>query len=320
MGSETKTNQMIADGPDDRVCAIIVCYRPEPVRLASLIQACLNQAVNVVLVNNGEPISPEIVGGGDGRIHRIDPQGNLGLAGAQNLGVRWAATQGFAYLIFFDQDSVPQSGLIKTLRETFDAKAETGELVAAVGPCLKDARDGTITPFVRFNVWGVERIYPTSDLSTTECDFLISSGMFTSVNRFLTIGLWEDNLFVDNVDMEWCFRARSRGYRCIGVGATHLDHIIGEQVSRLNLLGRSWAIYRHPPARQYYMMRNRMALYKRGYVPMAWKVQDIPRALFKFIFFGLISGSRRENLRCLMMGLRDGWCGRFGAFYGTRDT
>lgn len=300
-------------GQDAGVCAIIVCFRPESTRLTALIQACLSQSAAVVLINNGEPLALDQELPVGSRIHLIEPRGNLGLAAAQNLGVRWAVSQDFPYLIFFDQDSVPQPGMIKTLREAFDAGAAAGQMVAAVGPSLKDGRDGAVSPFVRFHVWGVERIYPTSERMVTECDFLISSGMFTSVKRFMAIGQWEEDLFVDNVDMEWCFRARSLGYRCLGIGATQIDHLIGDQVRRLNMFGRSWSLYSHSPTRQYYMMRNRVSLYKRHYVPIAWKTQDVPRALTKLILFGFVYRPRWKNLRSMLEGVRDGWLGRLGS-------
>ena len=308
-----------AKGVQRRVCAIIVCYQPDPSRLAALVHACLKEAATVVLVNNDTPSSLECVPMSEGAVHRIEVQGNIGLAAAQNLGVRWAASQGFGYLLFFDQDSVPRAHLISTLVTAFDAEEATGKPVAAVGPSLIDGRDGANTPFVRFHLWGVERIHPTMEPGARECDFLISSGMLTTVRRFMAIGPWENELFVDNVDMEWCFRARSRGYRCLGVGLAQLEHLIGERVSRWRLFGRSWSIYRHAPARQYYMMRNRMALYRREYVPLAWKLQDIPRAFIKFVFFGLVYGPRRENLRCLLLGLRDGWKGELGPLVGRND-
>jgi rhamnosyltransferase len=60
-------------------------------------------------------------------------------------------------------------------------------------------------------------------------------------------------------------------------------------------------------------MRNRIALYRRGYIPLAWKVQDIPRALLKLILFSLILGPRWRNLQFMLRGAWDGWRGRLGA-------
>jgi len=58
------------------------------------------------------------------------------------------------------------------------------------------------------------------------------------------------------------------------------------------------------------MMRNRIALYRRGYIPLAWKAQDIPRALLKFIMFSLILGPRWKNLQSMLRGAADGWHGQ----------
>jgi hypothetical protein len=53
-------------------------------------------------------------------------------------------------------------------------------------------------------------------------------------------------------------------------------------------------------------MRNRLRLYRRGYVPRAWKLTDLPRLLFTFGYFSLFVRPRRENLRMMMRGFRDG--------------
>ena len=87
---------------------------------------------------------------------------------------------------------------------------------------------------------------------------------------------------------------------------------MGDAVTRVTLLGRTHTLYFHAPLRQYYMMRNRIALYRRRYIPLAWKLQDIPRAVVKTLLFALLVRPRRENARYLLKGAIDGCLSRLG--------
>ena len=296
--------------PRRDVCAVIVAYEPDFDHFVELLGECLAQCAGVVLVNNGDPLT--LPSFDHGELTCIQATGNIGLAAAQNLGVAWAAAQDYPYVWFIDQDSWPAAGLVQTLRLAFEELESAGATPAAVGPSLIDHRDGVATPFVRFTPWGISRFHPTTHTTAIACDFLIASGMLTSVARFHVIGPWEEALFIDNVDLEWSFRARASGFPCFGVSTARLSHTLGDAVTRFTLLGRTHTLYFHAPLRQYYMMRNRLALYRRRYIPLAWKLQDIPRAVVKTLLFALVVRPRRENARYLLKGIIDGYLSRLG--------
>lgn len=298
------------DPPRRDVCAVIVAYEPDYDHFVELLGECLAQCAGVVLVNNGDPLT--LSSFDHGELTCIQATGNIGLAAAQNLGVAWAAAQDYPYVWFIDQDSWPAAGLVQTLRLAFEELESAGATPAAVGPSLIDHRDGVATPFVRFTPWGISRFHPTTHTTAIACDFLIASGMLTSVARFHVIGPWEEALFIDNVDLEWSFRARASGFPCFGVSTARLSHTLGDAVTRFTLLGRTHTLYFHAPLRQYYMMRNRIALYRRRYIPLAWKLQDIPRAVVKTLLFALVVRPRRENARYLLKGIIDGYLSRLG--------
>jgi O-antigen biosynthesis protein len=305
---ELVENQPVDSIAQGQVCAVIVAYQPNIDHLTALVSECLNQCDGVILVNNGSPLVVGIQAGK--RLRIIEVGANIGLAAAQNLGVNFAANHHYAYVIFFDQDSLPDAGSVTHLRSAFDRLEASGAAPAAVGPCVVDSRDGVITPFVRFHLWGVQHFLPHRYQPWILCDFLIASGFLTSMSRFQTIGNWEEALFIDNVDMEWSFRARSLGFRCFGVATARLFHPLGDRLIRFKLLHRNLTLYLHGASRQYYMMRNRIALYRRSYIPLAWKSQDMPRALLKFFMFSLILGPRWKNLKSMVRGAVDGWRGQ----------
>jgi rhamnosyltransferase len=68
----------------------------------------------------------------------------------------------------------------------------------------------------------------------------------------------------------------------------------------------------HGAVRLYYMMLNRVRLFRMPHTPGAWIAQDLPRVLAKLLLFGVLIGPRWRNLRCMLRGLWDGLRGRRG--------
>jgi rhamnosyltransferase len=293
------------------ICAIVVAYQPELSRLIELLTACRPQVGRLVVVDNGSDAAAALASvcrERDCAVLRLDE--NLGVAAAQNAGVTWALEHGCRRCILFDQDSIPEPDMVRHLAETLDDLRQQGLAVGAVGPCQIDDRDGHASPFVRFLPFRVARSHcRCPGQSLLAADFLISSGLLFTAEAYAAIGPFDDALFIDNVDLDWCFRGRATGHRFFGVCAARLRHRIGDQVLRLGGLG---TIHRHSPLRQYYIMRNRIALYRRPHAPAAWILQDVPRLIFKFAMFSLFLPPRRTNLAMMLRGMRDGLRGRLG--------
>ena len=237
----------------------------------------------------------------------------FGLAAALNKGIQWAGEQASSHVLFLDQDSIPKPDMVGRLVAAIANLASNGAQVAGVGPVVVDPRLGTRSPFVTFGPLRVIRRScngerPDKHLSA---DFLITSGMLASMQVFAEIGAFDEGLFIDNVDLEWCFRARAKGFRCYGVCDAELEHYLGDSVGRI-WLGRWMPIYYHAPIRQYYIMRNRILLYKKRYSPKSWILQDIARAIFKFVVYSVFVKNRLQNIRMMLLGVSDGMRGRVG--------
>jgi rhamnosyltransferase len=287
-----------------QVCAVVVAHRPERGALDSLIGALAPQVGAVVVVSNDAPGALALAER-DSRVSVLEMGGNLGVGAAQNRGIEQARRDGFTHAILFDQDSQPRPDMVAQLCAAWSRLAEQGGMPAAVGPRLIDRRDGWAAPFVRFGWSGVKRLDCAAG-ETVEADFLISSGMLAAIAVFDKVGPMDEGLFIDNTDLDWCFRARSMGLRLYGVGGAAMLHQIGETKSSARLFGREVPVYRHRPLRQYYIMRNRVLLYRRAYVPRAWVVQDAVRAVLKAGFILARWPNRVMNLRMMLKGLWDG--------------
>jgi len=120
----------------------------------------------------------------------------------------------------------------------------------------------------------------------------------------------DSDLFIDNVDLEWSFRARSRGYKLFGVCGAHLNHRLGDD--RKSILFGLGRIVIHSPIRLYFIMRNRVLLYRMSWTPRLWIAQDVIRVPVKFFQFAVLVPPRLHNVTMMLRGLADGVRGRRG--------
>ncbi len=289
-------------------CAVVVCYRYSYAELAILLQTLIPSVGHVILVDNNEPA--DAVGLPDLQaacpaVEVIAHGQNLGLSRALNAGIRRALDRDFAWILLFDQDSRPEPTMLPALMAQRDAARRSAVPVAALGPAICDARMRTPLPFIRFSGGRVVKDYPLpGGTGSIETDMLITSGCLIDAAVLRRHGLMDERLFIDNIDLEWCFRVRAAGYRLLGVPAAILAHQLGDRVRPVP--GTKRNILVHSPFRQYHIMRNRVLMYWRPYVPLSWKIADVPRLLFKLAYFPLMVAPRGENLRMMLRGL---WAG-----------
>ncbi len=212
-----------------RVTSITVAFNPNPERLAAQVSALLGQVERIIIVDNGSsPSVKEILSGlgaarpelNGPRIQVIALGSNKGVASGFNIGAREARSHGMEYMLLLDHDSVPGSDMVRLLVAAHrQCVALPGaHRVAAVGPRVNDLRDPREYPFVRLG-WLYNRRVRCSDAEqgVVACDFLISSGSLIALDMFAAVGEFDELLFIDSVDLEWCCRARARQFTLYGV-------------------------------------------------------------------------------------------------------
>jgi rhamnosyltransferase len=285
-----------------------VTHRPDPTRLGEVLTAIAAQVRDVVVVDNASPRQDAIVDLSARHGANILPQStNVGLAAAQNLGIEWARRADAEFVVILDQDSIASPDMVTRLLGGLE-RASGSARVAAVGPRFHEPRDGRDYPFIRVRFPRSEKLWCDVAAADIETDFLISSGSLIPVAVLDDIGDLDDGLFIDNVDLEWSFRARARGYVLIGVCSAAMEHQLGER--RTRLLGYEQVV--HSPTRLYYIMRNRVLLYRRRSTPRTWVAQDLLRLPVKFFIFSVLVAPRARNARFMLRGLWDAARNRTG--------
>jgi rhamnosyltransferase len=294
---------MISDNQSSTVTgAVVVAFHPDPDQLDTLLRSLVGQVDSIVVIDNSQPaVTIEKPAHGPELFEIIRPGSNIGVAAAINRGIARLMETGHHHALLLDQDSELAENMVVTLSRTLHDEERNGQPVAATGPTIRDRCSGKIVPFVRFRLPFNQRIRQES--GSAACDFLITSGSLVNLAHWQAIGSMREPWFIDSIDMEWCFRARHKGFAIIGCFDTELLHSIGE--SRPLWSGKHAPGYRHHrPERLYTMMRNRVFLY-RSRAPLAWVIQDLLRTTGKLLLFALIP-PRRTHLTQMLKGLRDG--------------
>ncbi|MDR2871786.1 MAG: glycosyltransferase family 2 protein [Xanthomonadaceae bacterium] len=299
----------------DDVCAVIVAYRPELALLREVVACVVGQVGRLLIFDNASmDMSVDYDGYlsevGDGYVTVLRSEENVGLGAAINHAARFAAEAGFSYLLILDQDSLLDPDMVQTLRSRL-VELQAGMPVAAVGACFRDVRTGEQAPFVKIGFPLNRKLYGSPG-EVIDCDFLISSGSLIPLTVLETVGGMDAGLFIDNVDLEWSFRAKYHGYRLYGICDAGMRHRIGDRLRKVPLLRHPVVV--HGPLRLYYMMRNRVILYRRRETPGRWIAQDVPRLLLKLVGMSLFVTPRLENARRMLQGLWHGVRGRLGRY------
>jgi rhamnosyltransferase len=298
-------------GAAPRVVAVVVTYEPEPVVLRDVLDALCSQVEAVVLVENGcdseaDSLLEEVVGAAT---HRISLERNIGIAAAQNLGIEWACAEGAEYVLLSDQDSRPEPEMVAHLVAASDDLLACGTRLALVAPDFVDERQAVQIPFMHLvderPCWfGCERTDARPKITTA-----IASGALIPVATLEDVGSMRASLFIDLVDIEWCFRAHAYGFQAFGVCRAKLRHCLGDEPTRV--FGRTLAT--HSPLRNYYFYRNALWLFRQSYVPNKWKWAVGLQMLKRFLVFSLFVSPRLQYLRMMTLGIWHGLSGRSGA-------
>jgi rhamnosyltransferase len=116
----------------------------------------------------------------------------------------------------------------------------------------------------------------------------------------LDVGGFDESLFIDGVDHEWCWRAWHKSqWRSFVVEDAKINHQLGEGDKKV--ASRSIAIA--SPFRMYYQFRNYLWLCRRDYVPGYWKKKNGVKYLVKLFYFPICIAPRAMYLKHIIHGV-----------------
>lgn len=293
------------------IFGVIVTFNPDLARFDEGAARVSAQVERLVVVDNGSHAASAIRA-------RVEALGavfiglpeNRGIAAAQNEGIRLAQREGAEAVLLMDQDTLLPADAVGHLSAAMRDLRDAGVRLGSVGCAYRDTHDGRIGASWRARGWRIVRQRPTSPASKqTEVDFVIASGSLLPLDTLRAVGLMDEPLFIDLVDLEWGFRAASKGYRHFQTDACVMDHTLG--AGRIQVGSRSISL--HAPVRNYYWIRNALILARRGYVQSAWRLYFVSRVVPYIAIYTLRGNRRLTRLKLMLRGALDGLRGRGGA-------
>lgn len=277
---------------DKELYIIIVLYKPTLQQLKQINALAL--IYNIILVDNTPtPECNENQKYISSHIY-IQLKENKGIAFAQNVGIKEAQKQSCKYILFFDQDTIVDVNYPITILNEFKRIEKNNTKLVALGPIICDKDSG-----LTYKKYSNES---QIDVNNIICPTLISSGTLSPMWAFDVVGYMDERLFIDYVDHEWCWRAKSKGFICCMNLKIKIQHKVGYKT--IYCIGIPFLLA--SPFRYYYQYRNSYWLQRRKYVPIIWKIKINIRNIIGLFYIPFYSPKPFKVIICMLKGMMHG--------------
>ena len=287
----------------------MVLFNPDNVeRLYSAINSALNQVEKIYIFDNSTEIKKYKFS--DSVIY-ISEHKNKGIAYAINQIMKKAQLDGYEWVVTMDQDSVLPDNIINAYSKHLNEVPN----LAIICPQVIDYRRS----YMKIK----------EEAAAEYVDFCITSASCTRISAWERIGGYDDWLFIDLVDNDFCKRITASGYRILRLNDFVLDQEFGKIVPKSERVQKFWnavAEVLHNdnwgkfgyskfvnPTRVYYTCRNviyvnrKLKNYgKTGYRDN-YNCNGFLGFLICFVIPSILGGKDKfEIMKCAFCGFRDG--------------
>jgi len=207
----------------------------------------------------------------------------------------------------FDQDTTLPDGFMQNILKHINAY-QGDKKSALFSPVFFNHVTDDYGSIINFKPFRLIRSKPNKKKAVTYPQYVITSGSFIPMFVLDDVGLMREELFIDFVDIEWCLRARAKGYEIVSFPQVEIAHHLGD--SSVSFMGTNYPI--HSPLRMYYYFRNAMYLYRLQEIDWNWRVVDAARNLFRFLFYMLFVKNRWTYFKYIIKGYYHGLMKKMG--------
>lgn len=279
-----------------KVCAIVVLYNNKDSLTVRNTKLISEQVDKIYLIDNSSD-SYEDLYKGIANCFYLPQYKNLGIAAAQNIGIRKAINNDDDFIFFADPDSeIPKDTVSKLINKYYNLlnhnyspggvctsafNTTTGLSISLKGNYIQDVND--------------ENVY--------EISYMMNSGSLIPTKNFRDVGFMWENLFIDDVDCEWCWRATKKmGVRFFQDKDICIIHHLGNNAKKVGAKFRSIS----PPQRLFYQYRNFLWMLQKGYAPKQWLRYNGWKYIIKVFYFPIFVEPRWLNLKNIVKGIYHG--------------
>ena len=211
---------------------------------------------------------------------------NMGIAKALNLGIATLIAQGYKFALTLDQDSLFEQSEIEKLLVA--AEKHGWENTGILSPIHQQQKS--------------ELVYNIHEYTPVTC--VMTSGNILNLTIAEKVGLFNEQLFIDHVDNEYCLRLNKSGYKVLTANA-FLIHELGTYKDIYFLGKRIGGFISHSPERLYYFVRNSMYILDNYFfIDKRYSLMEVSSLMKRFVklFF---EGETTKRLKLYFKGVCD---------------
>ena len=286
--------------PHPDVCAVMVTYDPEP-GFEQNLRSLLPQVGKLIIVDNRSSSAAHSLIQQTASTHGVEViwnEQNLGIAGALNRGIEHALDMcEYRWIATFDQDSHVPPDYVRAIFESY-SMCPFRDKVAIIG--------GTyVSPVSPAMECPAEAMSGRNGSGFREVKTLMTSGSVLKSSAFSECGRFDQSLFMDCVDHEFCLRLRRHGFKVIQSKQALLAHQPGSPTSH-RILWKRVTTTNHSASRRYYNAHNRLLVYRRYLTsePL-WAIRDVFGWFQDMVKVVLLEHNRTEKLLSVAKGAWD---------------
>ena len=276
------------------VVAVVVLYNPNRLIIKN-ISTYYSLLENVVIVDNSETSNEEILNDLKkmSNTHLIENHENKGIATALNQGIEKAILLGGEWILTMDQDSYFEADMLKNYFKLYNEINDKVK-IAALGP-------------------NHEKEISQEQISKVEN--LITSGTLLNAEVFKKIKGYDEKLFIDEVDNDYCYRAQLEGYNLYQCNNIFMNHELGNKKEITSIFGSKKTRIFHSPIRLYYIVRNSLYMTEKYKTVFPNAIKKTNRDVIVRIKNNLLYGSEKwSTIKFLVFGILDFKRSRFGKY------
>ena len=272
--------------------AVVVLYNPND-EVVYNIKTYIDQVSALYIMDNSEVVNSSLVEKfiefPSAKYHHLGD--NKGIAFALNIGARKAMADGFSFLLTMDQDTSISAELVPKFVEIFTSSEQ--KRIGLIGPHQ-----------------GAKR---TQGVEVSEVPFLITSASILNLKAYNEVGPFDDELFIDYVDHEYCMRLWRAGYSVVMDANVTINHKLGNKIER-KILFFTFSIHAHSSIRLYYIVRNGFFVSRQFPEFRNFKYHVYKTAIFEILKTLLFYKNKMEYLAMIFKGYKDYRANQLGAF------
>ena len=274
-----------------KIPATVIWYNPDTENIEN-IKTYIDYVEKVYIIDNSMNNNKKLCSSlNNNKIEYVYNKKNLGIAKALNLACEKAISDGFKWILTMDQDSSFSSNDINEYFKSFDNIEKKNTGIFSPKHILKN---------------DINKI--RDDKKVLEIDHVMTSGNLLNLSAWEKIGKFDENLFIDEVDSEICFRMIENDYKVIQMNRIKMFHELGSLEKR-NFFIKKISVLNHNYIRKYYIMRNKFYMFKKYKKYRVRYVYYILNDFFKVIFY---EKDKLRKLKYMFRGINDFFKNKMG--------